>query len=187
MKQTIPGPQGEKQADDTLKAVYDIFSAEYVLKTRQPPPAGYPASTNPFRGALLNALATAAAPTHPFPALTPNGFSELLRIHGLVDPEKAWKDWNIVLRHYDLPIWRERGDIPRAALPAEPVPAIVQWVRQRQERVVGRVQTEAAQNQALRNMQTRMVNAQMQSSMESIEDMGNIGTGYHVTYQRRWL
>jgi len=46
------------------------------------------------------------------------GFREPARVEAPLEPDKAQRGWNAILRHYGLPIWRERGDLPRAAPPA---------------------------------------------------------------------
>lgn len=220
IKDSIPGPDGERQADDTLKALYDMFSVEYVLKTR--PTAAAPTPQAPptsFRGALLHALTTAGAgaaaaapgPSHPFPGLTANGFAELMRMDALLDPDKAWRDWNVVLGHYSAAVGRARGALPRAVFPAAPVPAMVAWLQQKKDQAEAEARARAAaearaaemreaqqaaaesarlanqaRSQALSDMRVRQAEIQMQRSAESIERMGCIGTGYKVVYEDRW-
>ena len=55
------------------------------------------------------------------PLLTLRGFLDLINIDVLANPSKATNDLNLVLRTYQLPIWREKGDIPRWCLPEVPV------------------------------------------------------------------
>jgi hypothetical protein len=42
----------------------------------------------------------------------------------LVDPPLGWQHLNNALRYYKIPIWREKGDIPREMIPATIPPKI---------------------------------------------------------------
>ncbi len=88
-----------------------------MLHPRQPSPAAQDSESS--FSALLGALA--GGQTSQMPLLTPRGFLELINIDVLANPSKAASDLNLVLRTYQLPIWREKGDIPRWCLPEVPV------------------------------------------------------------------
>ena len=87
-----------------------------MLHPRHPSPAQERESSF---SALLGALA--GGQTSQMPLLTLRGFLDLINIDVLANPSKATNDLNLVLRTYQLPIWREKGDIPRWCLPEVPV------------------------------------------------------------------
>jgi hypothetical protein len=83
-------------------------------------------------------------PSTQMPLLTLSGFTEFCKIEALSDPDAARNHFNIVIRHYDLAIWRERGEIPRWVLPPNPVPQMLERIAQVQARALGQA---AARNQ----------------------------------------
>jgi len=119
------GPHKESAADVALRRVYDAFSIEYVLRPRAGAPAGptqntgHGSLTSALLGAVLN---PAAGASQGMPCLTPRGFSDLCQINALSDPPKSWAEFNRILQHYRLPIWQQRGDVPREMLPAVAAP-----------------------------------------------------------------
>ncbi|KAH8900190.1 hypothetical protein GQ53DRAFT_869566 [Thozetella sp. PMI_491] len=118
--QSAFGSNREGQADHALKQVYDMFHIEYVLHPRQ-------SSQGQSQSSLSNlvGLVGGALPTSQMPLLTLRGFIDLATLDALSNPSKAVGDLNRVMQTYQLPIWREKGDLPRWALPDAPVPHVV--------------------------------------------------------------
>jgi hypothetical protein len=165
----------ESHADNALKQAYDLLSIDHILRPRQ-------TATNPSRqSSLLSAFMNTTTPVTQMPLLTLSGFTELCKIMALSEPDKARNQFNITIRHYDLAIWRERGEIPRWVLPPGPVPAMLERVAQAQARSVAMA---AAQNQ---NSAARiqLAEAQIERFAESQRRMGDIGTGYYTEYYYR--
>ena len=188
-KQTLQngiGPNKESQADGALKRAYDLFSIDHIVRPRQTTtpirnPAPQASLRNSFLNTLINAAAVAAqaAPSTPMPLLTLSGFTELYKITALTEPDTARNELNMVLRHYDLPLWRERGEIPRWALPPGPVPEMLNRVAQ----VRARAQASAEAENRLSAARVSMADAQIRRAEESQRRMGDIGTGWHTEYR----
>ena len=88
--------------------------------------------------AFLGAVAT---PSHPYPGMTCNGFAELTRIDSLMQPEKSHREMNILLAQ--SPLFHQRGPLPRTAFPAEPVPEMVNWFKQKEAEAVAQAEAKA--------------------------------------------
>lgn len=113
--------------------------------------------------------------------MTLSGFTELCKIEALSDPDSARNDFNIIIRHYDLPIWRERGEIPRWVLPPQPVPEMLARVAQAQARSFAKMET----NNRLSAARVQLADNQIARAARSQERMGDIGTGYYTEYYYR--
>jgi len=169
--QTGFGSNKESQADNALKRVYDAFSIDHVLRPRQTtaPAVSASGSRTSLTRTLLGAIVNNDLSSSQMPLLTLTGFAELCKIDCLSNPDKACNDLNTILRHYQLPIWRERGNVPRWALPATPVPQMM-------SRLYG---AQAAMAQPTQNMM-----AAMQSAEEGREAANWIGQD--VTYRKHY-
>jgi hypothetical protein len=165
----------ESHADNTLKKAYDLLSIDYILRPRQTT-----ANPNP-QPSLLRAFMNAATPVTQMPLLTLSGFTELCKIMALSEPDKTRNEFNMIIRHYSLAIWRKQGEIPRWALPAGPVPAMLERLAQAQARSLAMAAAEN-QNSAAR---IRLAEAQIERAAESQRRMGDIGTGYYTEYYYR--
>jgi hypothetical protein len=175
----------ERQADTIIKQAYDVFSIEHVLRPR-PQPANN--ETLPgTAGSFLRAFTNLAAPPSQVPLLTINGFAELCKIEALSDPDKSLSNLNAIMRHYGLTIWRERGDLPRWALPPAPVPQMLQ--RLAHSRTVMAMQAQNVAPATARNhaMAIAQSDARIRASAESIDRMGEIGTGSYYRTEYRYI
>ena len=65
-------------------------------------------------------------------------FAELCKINAQYDPNKACNELNTIAQHYQLNIWRERGNIPRWVLPGEAAPAMQRRVAAAQAQLAAR-------------------------------------------------
>jgi hypothetical protein len=173
------GHNQESHADNALKQAYDLLSLDHILRPRQTTTSSNPQSS--FRGTLLNTFISAAMPSTQMPLLTLSGFTEFCKIEALSDPDAARNHFNIVIRHYDLAIWRERGEIPRWVLPPNPVPQMLERIAQVQARALGQAAARN-ENSAAR---MRLHDAQIQRAAESQQRLGEIGSGYYTEYYYR--
>lgn len=165
----------ESHADNALKHAYDVLSIDYILRPRQ-------TATNPNRqSSFFGNLVNAATPAVQMPLMSLSGFTELCKMMALSEPDKTRNQLNIVIRHYDLAIWRERGEIPRWALPPGPVPHMLERIAQAQARSITRIAAEN-RNSAAR---IQLAEAQINRFAESQRRMADIGTGYYTEYYYR--
>lgn len=61
--------------------------------------------------------------------LTLRGWTDLTIYSVLLNPSAAWGQLNRAMRHYRLPLWTRRGDIPREMLPLAPYQPEVERVQ----------------------------------------------------------
>lgn len=54
------------------------------------------------------------------PMLSLHGYRELFVRSVLLNPSATWGQINRAMRHYRLPLWTRRGDVPRDMLPLAP-------------------------------------------------------------------
>lgn len=128
----------ETMADKALKNVYDLFSIEHVLLQRmQAPHVDKTGVTSAFQRVLGSAFKSSmmndpsmphSTVAGPMPAVTRNGFIEIMRIEALADPSKEWGNFSRLLKKYNLPRYRGWGDLPRSVLPEVPDAAMLQRI-----------------------------------------------------------
>jgi hypothetical protein len=157
------GSNKESQADYALKQVFDNFGIPYVLQARQ---------RTQGRPSLTAALMGAMGVTSQMPLLTVQGFTELCKIDALSNPEKACRDLNTILRQYQLSILRERGEVPRWALPSGPVASMT-----------GRIAQAQANMQASMAAQSQNLMANAQSMDQSRFSANQIGQDSNYVYR----
>jgi hypothetical protein len=121
------------------------------------------------------------------PLLTINGFAELCKIEALSDPDKSLSNLNAIMRNYGLTIWRERGDLPRWALPPAPVPQMLQRLAHSRTVMAMQVQNVAPATARNHAMAIAQSDAQIRASAESIDRMGEIGTGSYYRTEYRYI
>lgn len=122
----------ESTADATLKNAYDMFAIEYTLVQRYVQPQAQAQAGSGFRASISGLLSgnsfvsalSGPGPASPMPLLTLRGLTASTALDVLADLPLGWQHLNRALRYYQLPIWREKGDIPREMLPAVTPPAV---------------------------------------------------------------
>ncbi|KAI5459002.1 hypothetical protein BGZ63DRAFT_406322 [Mariannaea sp. PMI_226] len=99
--ESAKGPDKEKQAIDMLRQYFDAFSIDYDLYDVAIGGEGDESDT------------------YQAPCLTRKGFIKLWKADCLHNPERACDEANLILQHYQPPIWRDRGEVPRSVFPQE--------------------------------------------------------------------
>lgn len=89
------------------------------------------------------------------PLLTLRGLTESMALDVLVDLELGWQHLNRALRYYQLPIWREKGDIPRTMLPAVTPAAVQERANRMQQNVLQHTNNQLANAQMAADIQRR--------------------------------
>ncbi|KAG5649398.1 hypothetical protein H0H81_004109 [Sphagnurus paluster] len=120
----------ESNADKALKDVFDLFSIDHNLLQRAQRPQTSPTGLNSFYKNVLGSFAPSVqGPTPPMPALTRRGFIDINIIEVLSDPSREWANISRLLRKYNLPRYREWGDLPRSVLPSVPNQATLDRIK----------------------------------------------------------
>lgn len=115
----------ESHADLAMRSAYELRSIEHILKHRRGPQAHLVRLSAHSFGNLVTGDAHSHPPySHPMPLLTLRGFIDSTALDVLTSLEQGWTYLNRALRYYRIPIWREKGDIPREMIPTAIPPAI---------------------------------------------------------------
>jgi hypothetical protein len=99
------GPGREHEADAALRKYMECLRIDHVLR--------------PFAPAGPRSVSSARL----MPLITPLGIAGVFLMESLTRPDQACDMLNILLQNYQPAVWRERGDVPRWALPPGPDPA----------------------------------------------------------------
>lgn len=103
------------------------------------------------------------------PLLTLNGFIKGEAMAILSNPSQGWSYLNRALRVYQVPVWREKGDVPREMIPMVTPPHIQAITQQIQQN---------AQNQL--NAAKMAADIQRQGNLAAVNAIG--GTQYEYRY-----
>ncbi|KAL4800906.1 hypothetical protein BDV19DRAFT_352306 [Aspergillus venezuelensis] len=130
---------GYDMADRELTDHFTSYSVDFALRPRTPPSTPVKSPLDPLsylpasqRNTLSRFMPSSSVPTlsgGQKPMLSLRGFSDLTLISILLNPSAAWSQLNRIIQAFQIPAYREWGDLPRDALPLAPHQPEVERVR----------------------------------------------------------
>ncbi|KAL4950632.1 hypothetical protein BDW69DRAFT_171659 [Aspergillus filifer] len=130
---------GYDMADRELTDHFTSYSVDFALRPRTPPSTPVKSPLDPLsylpasqRNTLSRFMPSSSVPTlsgGQKPMISLRGFSDLTLISILLNPSAAWSQLNRVIQAFQIPSYREWGDLPRNALPLAPHQPEVERVR----------------------------------------------------------
>ena len=98
--------------------------------------------------------------------ITLQGFIDITTVEVLHDPSKGWIDLNRALQAYNLPIWKEKGDIPRNMLPEYPPQSVLDRVKV----ITEKARRDAEEKLAAKHAELALKQAGQQAAIDLIDD-----------------
>ncbi|KAF1991069.1 hypothetical protein K402DRAFT_389269 [Aulographum hederae CBS 113979] len=134
------GVTAESHADSQIRAAFENFSIEHQLAPRPVSDNASASSIDRLRSSVSSYTISgqhhspaSSSSDNMMPLLTFRGFVDITAVEVLGDPSKGWLDLNRALRAYQLPIWKERGDLPRNCLPEFAPPRVTERIKRIQQ------------------------------------------------------
>jgi hypothetical protein len=89
------------------------------------------------------------------PLLTMRGFIDAVAQDVIANPSLGWTYLNRAMRFYQIPIWREKGDVPREMIPATTPPAVQARLQMIQQNAVMNANNQLAMARQMAEIQRR--------------------------------
>ncbi len=130
------GQNREDMADAELKTTLDNFSIDHVMQKRPGAPHNDMAQmmgnlSNFNISSIISSVTIPSVSGGMMPLISRRGFIDLTSLETIYDPSVGWGNLNRALKAYG--IWRERGPIPREALPGFPPQSVLDQVKRVRE------------------------------------------------------
>ena len=171
------GFSAEDLADAELTTAYNNFSIQHTLQKRMQQPNNDVASmtssfSNMMGSGMAQALTNQISSSIPSPSggnmpmITLQGFIDITTVEVLHDPSKGWIDLNRALQAYNLPIWKEKGDIPRNMLPEYPPQSVLDRVKV----ITEKARRDAEEKLAAKHAELALSQAGQQAATDLTDD-----------------